>query len=303
MPTLSPQQYLDAMIRSRGYSAATYSTLSSAYHNKPTPYQLASYGVYVINLIRTSSIEGLHEVFDVGLSPNACNAHGESIVHNVCRRCDVQVLDVLLQAGCEIQISDDNGRTPLHDACWAPEPNFPLVERLLERDIRLLYMADSHGHLPLSYTRQDHWSEWLQFLQSKKDLYWPRNASSDCSAAPALTLLEPHSRPIPNPEESLSIQLALMVAGGKIKPKEASLLKLVEEESAPDDESDDDDYDDDDDDYSESSYDSDEDSESGYDCTEPETSLANDFESSWDVKEMKEVLESLNSPIKRPLVW
>jgi hypothetical protein len=288
------------MIRSRGYSAATYSTLKGAYHNKPTPYQLASYGVYVINLIRNSNIEGLQEVLDAGLSPNACNAHGESIVHNVCRRCDVQVLNVLLEAGCEIQISDDNGRTPLHDACWAPEPNFPLVEKLLERDIRLLYMADSHGHLPLSYTRQDQWSEWLQFLQSKKDMYWPRNTSSD--SAPAMALLEPHSRPIPNPENALSIQLALMVAGGKLKPKEASLLKLLEEESSPDDGSDDDDYDDED---SETSYDSDEDSESNSDSdsTEPETSLTNDFEASWDVKEMNEVLESLDSPIKRPLVW
>ena len=300
MPTLSPQQYLDAMIRTRGYSAATYSTLSSAYHNKPTPYQLASYGVYTIDLIRKSDVDGLKEALDLGLSPNACNAHGESILHNICRRCDVNVLNVLLEAGCEVQVSDDNGRTPLHDACWAPEPNFPMVEKLLELDIRLLYMADSHGHLPLSYTRQDHWSEWLQFLQSKKDVYWPRNSSMDCTGAPTLTTMEPNSKPIPDPENALSIQIAFMFAGGKVKPSEVSILRLLEDESSPEDD-DDDESDYDDDDESDSSYDSDDSSEE--DSTEPETSLTNELDASWDVKEMNDVLESLESNLKRPLVW
>ena len=294
------------MVRTRGYSAATYSTLSSAYRNKPTPYQLASYGVYTIDLIRKSDTDGLKQALELGLSPNACNSHGESILHNVCRRYSVDVLNVLLQAGCEIQVSDDNGRTPLHDACWAPEPNFPLVEKLLELDIRLLYMADSHGHLPLSYTRQDHWSQWLQFLQSKKDEYWPRNSGVDCTAAPELATMEPNSRPIPDPENALPLQIATMFAGGKIKPNEVDILKLLEDESSSDDDDDDSDYDDDDDsddDGSDSTDSSHNDDTSECGDTEPETSVAAEFEASWDVKEMNDVLKSLESNLSRPLVW
>ncbi len=295
------------MVRTRGYSAATYSTLSSAYRNKPTPYQLASYGVYTIDLIRKSDIDGLKKALELGLSPNACNSHGESILHNVCRRCDVDVLNVLLQAGCEIQVSDDNGRTPLHDACWAPEPNFPLVEKLLEFDIRLLCMADSHGHLPLSYTRQEHWSQWLQFLQTKKDAYWPRNSGVDCTAAPTLTTMEPNSKPIPDPENALPLQIATMFAGGKIKPSEVNILKLLEDESSNDDDDDesdcDDDSDDDDEDESDSTDSSDTDGTLECGSTEPETSIDAEFEASWDVKEMKAVLKSLESHLSRPLVW
>jgi hypothetical protein len=225
IPTLSPQQYLDAMIQSRGYSTAKHETLISAYYNQPTPLQLASYGVYVIELVRKADEHGLQEVMDLGLSPNACNKHGESILHNVCRRGDSRMLDVLLQAGCENQVSDDSGRTPLHDACWAAEPNFPLIEKVLERDIRLLYMADIRGHLPLSYTRQEHWSEWLQFLASKKDIYWPRVFSDDENSAPELTFSMPHSRPIPDPDHALSLELARLVAGAKLEPQEVISLK------------------------------------------------------------------------------
>ncbi len=79
-----------------------------------------------------------------------------------------------------------------------------------------------------------------------------------------------------------------------------SILRLLEDESSPEDD-DDDESDYDDDDESDSSYDSDDTSED--DSTEPETSLTNELDASWDVKEMNDVLESLESNLKRPLVW
>jgi Ankyrin repeats (3 copies) len=282
IPTLSPQQYLDAMIQSRGYSADKHETLLTGYYNKPTPLQLASYGVYVIELVRNADVDGMQEVMDLGLSPNACNTHGESILHNICRRGDVQMLDVLLQAGCEIQVSDDNGRTPLHDACWSAEPNFALVEKILERDIRLLYMADNRGHLPLSYIRQDHWSEWLQFLESKKNLFWPRVLRSDEYPVPELTYLMPHSRLIPDPENAPSLELAGMVAGAKLTPNEAYFLKCDEPN---DDES--------------SLRDSDDDSTT----SESGACHFDDLHLSWNIDEMRGVLESLSKRNSRPLAW
>ena len=225
-PTLSPQQYLDGLIRSRGYSTVSYPVLSSAYHNKPSPLQVASYGVHMVNLVNKGNCEAIEELLKLGLSPNACNAHGESILNHVCRRVeDVRMLDLLLEAGCVIQTSDQNGRTPLHHAFWAVIPNFSMVEKLLERDIRLLYMTDSHGHLPLSYIQKEHWSEWLQFFQTRKDVYWPRTVRSDSSTAPPpLTLWKPHTSMIRDPDHALPIDVAKLVASGKLRIKEAKFL-------------------------------------------------------------------------------
>jgi hypothetical protein len=116
------------------------------------------------------------------------------------------MLDVLLQAGCEIKVSDDKGRTPLHDACWAPEPNFPLIEKLLDQDKQMLYMMDSRGHLPLMYARKHHWSKWLQFLRSKKDEYWPRGVALSYSEL-GLPFSSPNSRPISDPKVTLTLAL------------------------------------------------------------------------------------------------
>jgi Ankyrin repeats (many copies) len=285
-------------VKSRGYSATKHATLASAYYNKPTPHQIASYRVYLIDLIRDGNTEAVQEVLGLGLSPNACNQHGESIVHSVCRRSDVQMLDVLIHAGCDIQISDDCGRTLLHDACWAAEPNFPLVEKLLEKDLRLLYMMDARGNLPLSYTRKIHWSDWLQFLQSKKDVYWPRGNPTGICDAPELVLALPNSRPLRNPTISLSLELTRMVAGGKLKPKEAHFMQnylegTVVDVCTPNDDDSDNDSDDSDDD----------DDESISSCaTNPAADHAN-MDDSWNLDEMNEILESLTNPKRAPLAW
>lgn len=246
-PSLSPQQYLDALLKSRGYSPATHSTLLTAYYNVPSKLQIASYGIYITDLVRNGNVEKLTEALALGLSPNACNIHGESILHTACRLSNVQTLDVLLEAGCDIQVSDDNGRTPLHDACSAAEPNFQLIEKLLVIDKHMFFLADKRGHLPLSYTRPEHWSQWLQFLESKKNDYWPlRHGAENGNDILGLTNLMPHSRPVRDPSCALSMDITRMVAAGKLEPSEVSFLSFDLSGEITDCDSDDDDDDDDD---------------------------------------------------------
>jgi Ankyrin repeats (3 copies) len=279
---LSPQQYLDAMIRSRGYSVTTYATLQSAYYNEPSPLQDASYGVYLIGLVTSGDTEGLRSVLAAGLSTNPSNSHGESLLHMICRRGDNKLLSVMLAAGCDVQVADDYGRTPLHDACWAAKPAFDVVEKLVEKDSRLFYLTDSRGAVPLSYVRKEHWPQWLQFLESKKDVYWPRRHIEQ--PAPALTLEQPNTRLAPQPENALTVELARMVANGRMTPAEATFLSY----DMPHEETDSDDSDSDD-------FVSVSDEHSSDYCD----SL--DDDGSWDANDLDDILDNFASPKCRTL--
>jgi Ankyrin repeats (3 copies) len=192
-----------------------------------------------------------------GVSPNPCNSYGESLLHMVCRRGDDDLLKIMLDVGSSVQVADDYGRTPLHDACWAATPSFATVELIANLDITLFHMTDSRGAVPLSYVRREHWPEWIEFLESKKDTWWPPVRGVDQPSV--LVDVAPNERPIPEPENALSIELAGMVASGVMTPAEAKLLQ--EEDEAEDDSEDSDDEEEDSDDDDDEEDGSDDDSE------------------------------------------
>ena len=210
-----------------------------------------------------------------------------------------------------------------------------MVERLLEQDVRLLYMADSHGHLPLSYTRQEHWSDWLQFFQERKEVFWARTVNSDTCAAPPLTHLKPHTRPIRDPDHALPIELVKMVASGTLRIKEAKfLMKTLDHDivDIPYDHMDfeDEDFDSECDDEDDSTYDDDSsdsddeesiisdssDNTTDWNDTASESKTTRDYENSdhesledddeldtesW--YERKKTLRCLSSSMIRPIEW
>jgi len=223
---VSPQTFLDAMLHARGYSTERFSSLQTGYSNKPTALQQASYGTHLVQCIRSSNKTAVREMMRVGLSPNACNAFGESIIHLVCRCGDWQMLSLLLSHGAAVQTVDDFGRTPLHDVCWAPYPSFATVELILQEDVRLLYVTDSRKAAPLSYVCQSHWAAWRDFLRENVDKYWPpRNVHQDgVEPVPSRALQNPDSCPLPDPPGALPVRVAAMVAQGRLQPGEAILL-------------------------------------------------------------------------------
>jgi hypothetical protein len=246
---------MDAMIRSQGYSTRRFQSLESAYYNKPTPLQRASYDVYMIDAVKALDHEVLSAALEVGISPNPCNAYAESLVHMVSRRGDSKALQILVDNGCNLQVADDYGRTPLHDCCWAADPAFEVAEIILAADPRLFYMTDSRGAVPLSYVRKEHWPLWIEYLESKKHMLWPtRNIKIvGEEEAPTLTLSGANSRPLQDPENAVPVELAAMIASGKMTPGEAQFLKDDKTESTCDfsdseDEDDDSDYDSDEED-------------------------------------------------------
>lgn len=219
-PLISPHDYLKKLLISRGYSTKHYCSLEGGYYCRPTPLQCASYGISVVNAVRTSNLNLFKNLLSAGISRNPCNKFGESILHMVCRRGDHDLLKLLLDQGSTIQVSDDFGRTPLHDACWTVKPNFKSIEMLLERDVRLLHIVDCRGSPPLEYVKKESWGEWIQFFDRKKEVFWPqRNLIEESEEGPPqLVNVPPHARPVPDPENCATLDDAVMFSSGKKVP-------------------------------------------------------------------------------------
>jgi hypothetical protein len=145
----------------------------------------------------------------------------------VCRRGNPTVLRILLEAGCSLQVTDDYGRTPLHDACWRGDPDFETVQLILASDCHLLKMLDCRGAAPLSYVKKENWACWIEFLESKLDRFWPIRdvALEGEERPPPLTMQNAHSVPIPDPKHCLALEVATMVANGRMEPEEALYLE------------------------------------------------------------------------------
>jgi hypothetical protein len=215
---LCPQLHLDALVRSRGYCARRFQSLQTAYFCDPTPLQVASYQAGLVDLVRRGDLAAFRRVLAGGLvSPNPCNRFGESLVHTVCRLGEAPFLRALLDCGATVDVCDDRGRTPLHDACWVPSPRFDVVDLILERDPRLLFVADCRGATPLQYVPRKDWGGWVRFLEGRKDVYWPpRDARRDGpQPPPPLALLKPNARPVPDPPRSLGPDRARLAASGE----------------------------------------------------------------------------------------
>jgi hypothetical protein len=209
------QEYLASLLSSRGYSNQYYPALEGGYFCKPTEYQKASYGMKLLQAVRTSDIILVDKMLREGVSQNPCNAYGESILHMICRRGDFELLNVFLKHGADVKVCDDFGRTPFHDACWTTKPCFEVVELLLNQDRRLIHIIDCRGASPLSYVKSEHWSQWIDFFERQKDVWWPhrRIETEGEEGPPALCNLAPHSCPQPD-RKGISHETAMMIANG-----------------------------------------------------------------------------------------
>ena len=105
-------------------------------------------------------------------SMSACNQHSESIVHMACRRSSIEVVEFMLMNGAVLDIVDDRGRNPLHDACWSIEPRFEVASLVMDTNLNLIMQSDCRGASPLAYVPKDHWIDWCAFLFHQKDKYW-----------------------------------------------------------------------------------------------------------------------------------
>ena len=208
-------------------------------------------------------------MLEAGLSPNACNQHGESLLHMVCRHGKVELFRILVAFDVDIQQTDDYGRTAMHDACWASQPSFEIALWLMRRDPALLYLFDARGSLPLKYVTKSLWEDWNVFLDQAMEECYPKDAVNK-NETPLLCTLKCDTRPVPDPKEKIPAAMAKSVAMGTMTPYEAIVAMAYQNEDETDT-------------VQCSEFDSDEESSSYYDSDE--------YDSDYDSEEEEELYQ------------
>lgn len=267
---LTPQAWAEEVLPGRGYSTVHISAVATAYRNVPTELQLASFNAKTVALAtckRLDQVGPLRDILSCGISLNACNIHGETLMHKACRLGYHHILEVFIDLGAELRVCDAQGRTLMHDCCFGTRPSFQTFSLLMRHAPDLLFMADVRGACPLDYVRKDHYDFWIDYLDAHINRFWP--CCAEIVGMHSKASCARNSRPIPNPANALTCDLASLVAAGRMKPDEALFLMRESTSSSDGDDcslSDHEDDDDSDDDESECSF-----------CLEDETELCEEL--------------------------
>lgn len=138
--------------------------------HRPTQEATDAYDLNVVQAVRHNDIERLRTMLREGKSFNACNRFGESLIHMVCRRGNIPMATFLIKEACvDVDVRDDFGRSPMHDACWTSKPNVAIMDLLVNSvSPEMLLAEDVRGHTPFDYARKEHYEEWCQYLISKE---------------------------------------------------------------------------------------------------------------------------------------
>ena len=165
----SPEQCFIACLESEGIKAQIHNFRSVQHlFEHPKREEIEAYGLKAIEAVRKRDVEGLRGLLAEGHPLKCSNKHGESILHLACRKAFVEVADFLInEAQVPLWVMDDFGRNPCHDACWTVEPNFQLMDLIIEKCPDLLLISDARGHTPLAYVRHSHWEQWIDYLTAK----------------------------------------------------------------------------------------------------------------------------------------
>lgn len=186
----SPADFVLSLCQSNGFYANIQPTASCDKFHPPTDEEIELYDLEVMTALKEEKIEVLRRMHEGGRCLQCCNRFGESLLHMACRRGFVEVVKFMIhEANVSLYVNDDFGRTPMHDACWAPKPNFPLMKLLIENAPEQIFLSDVRGHTPLSYTRRSDWQEWKKWLLEHKDLLrTAKYCTSDQLPLPVSTL-------------------------------------------------------------------------------------------------------------------
>lgn len=185
---IKPWDFLGSLMDVQGIKLASfsYSEMDDDFFSPLEPCHHSSYDNEIAQATRLGDLNVLRSRHQRGGLLLACNRFRETTVHTVCRRGHAHVLRYLVTStDVPVQVVDDLGRNPLHDACWTHKPNFDLIKIIIEMCPDLLYISDNRGFTPLSYVAKPSWGKWNKFLEDNQDLLAPRELLVEPSDAVA----------------------------------------------------------------------------------------------------------------------
>jgi len=178
---MDPETYVQQLFETfLGFALAIRPTLDLSAQSNTTPSEqffpaltednLNGYEMDVITAVREEDLNTLRAIHQSGRTMSCSNRFGESLIHMACRRGFTSIVKFLVEeANVPIRITDDCGRTPLHDTLWNRDCKYDIFDILVKRDPALLLVSDKRGHTPFAYARKEHWSNWLVHLFDQKD--------------------------------------------------------------------------------------------------------------------------------------
>jgi len=214
----SPSYFLMNLTLSMSIDIKFRKYSKSNYYNRPSSLQLASFGSTFFKVINANDVSTLKALLQCGLSPNPCNAFGDSVLNNICRRGNEEMFHALMDCGASIHVMDSFGRTPLHYLCWSNLTNscWSCVKYILEKDPYMLITEDNKGKTPLDYIPNFKWNAWRTFISNNVKAPWFIKLTV-CDPLDEIKSIEV-DQTLPNPSSYAHIEVAKALSSGKISP-------------------------------------------------------------------------------------
>jgi hypothetical protein len=142
---------------------------------EPQQSEIDAYGFDLLNAVRSEDLEALEKFRQEGRPLKCSNQFGESLLHLACRKSFAKVVRFLIHnANVPMNVKDDFGRNPAHDACWTISPNWELMDLIVDECPDLFFIEDVRGHTALDYIRMEHWPAWINYIRDKGDRLTPK---------------------------------------------------------------------------------------------------------------------------------
>eukprot|EP00935_MAST-01C_sp_MAST-1C-sp1_P002554 g2554.t1 len=161
-----PCEYMARLMVADGAKSECWSVLPKYWNTGIQLLQsdLDGYTAELLKAVNTNDVCALQVVLESGVSPNAHNAFGHCVLHLAARLGHAETVAFLIASGACVTVTDESGKTPMHDACWGQDFNVDIIRMLLAHQTAdLLHAQDRLGASPLKYVSQTNWGIALKF--------------------------------------------------------------------------------------------------------------------------------------------
>jgi hypothetical protein len=132
------------------------------------PYLESDIPVNLLQALRSNDVQRLRTLVaetNIDLK-DARNEFGENLAHLACRMgmSTTTLQYLVLEEKVPLNVRDRFGRSPLHNACMLPLPNFESILFILEQAPKLFLFEDDAGKTPLDCVPSWSFCRWTRFM-------------------------------------------------------------------------------------------------------------------------------------------